>query len=64
MKTDKVHYLTPEAFKRNVTYFADNGYTFRETESGYEFVPMEWKIKERKAINKAIGLNLKYRMTT
>ena len=60
---NKIHYLTPEALKRNVDSFAEAGYIFRETETGYEFVPMEWKINEQIAKNRAIERNLNYRMS-
>jgi hypothetical protein len=56
------HYLTDKAFQRNVDYFEENGYIFRKTDIGYEFIPMEWKKAERVAINRAIAKNLQYRM--
>lgn len=58
----KAHFLSDEAFERNRKYFDDNGYIFRETKIGYEFVPKEWKVEEQIAKREALGLDLKRRM--
>ena len=59
---NKIHFLNEKAFELNRAYFEEKGYTFQETETGYEFVPMEWKVSEQIALREALSRDLVRRM--